>query len=121
MGTRMWAVATLALAVSCMATAAEARSVAEFLGIAEPLRSKGIMGTYSEEFRQLNAEADSALAKWLKSSAAAKPKVCPAQNATDMSVDGFLNLLRSIRPSQRTKISVDAAVKRLMDAKFRCG
>ena len=100
-------------------TSLSATSVANFISAAEILKQKGRSAVFTSEFDLLNKEADSSLEMWKSQTQLARPKICPTDNATDMNVIQFIDLLKTV-PVRQRNISVRAAVTKIMNIKYRC-
>ena len=96
-----------------------ATSVSNFIAAAETLKQKGRVAVFTPEFNLLNKEADNSLAIWQSRAPLAKPKVCPTDDAVNMTVIQFIDLLKTV-PIRQRNISVREAVTKIMNKNYRC-
>jgi hypothetical protein len=102
--------------------AAQAMSVAEFLGKAEALQSRGMMAMFSPDIGLLKAEIKSASIAYRADVAAGRPpRSCPPPPGTvKTSSDELLAAFRTLPAAERTKLSVRAAFASYMAKRFPC-
>jgi hypothetical protein len=101
---------------------AQAMTVAEFLGKAETLQSRGVMAMFSSDIGLLKAEIKSASVAYRADVAAGKPpQSCPpALGTVKTSSDELLAAFRAVPTAERTRLSVRAAFANYMAKRFPC-
>jgi hypothetical protein len=111
-------VAALAL---LLPVAANAMSVADFLGKADTLRAKGMMAMFSSDLGVLKAEIVSAGTAYRADPASKPPRSCPPPKGTvKMDSDELIASFRTIPAAQRATTSVKSAFANYMTKRFPC-
>lgn len=101
--------------------AANAMSVAEFLGKADALQAKGMMAMFSSDIGALKAEIMSAGTAYRADPASKPPRSCPPPKGTvKTSSDELLASFRTIPAAQRASTTVRAAFANYMVRRFPC-
>jgi hypothetical protein len=102
--------------------AANAMSVADFLGKADALKAKGMMAMFSSDVSVLKAEVQSAATAYRADLAAGKPpRSCPPpKGSAKMDSDELMANFRTIPAPQRATTSVRAAFANYMAKRFPC-
>jgi hypothetical protein len=102
--------------------AAQAMTVAEFLGKAEKLQARGMMAMFSSDIGLLKAEIKGASVAYRADVAAGKPpQSCPpALGTVKTSSDELLAAFRAVPAAERTRLSVRAAFSNYMAKRFPC-
>ena len=108
--------------VSMVPVAANAMSVAEFLGKADALKAKGMMAMLSSDVGLLKAEVQSAAAAYRADIAAGRlPKSCPPpKGAVKMGSDELIANFRTIPAAQQKVTTVREAFANYMAKRFPC-
>ncbi|WP_174274021.1 hypothetical protein [Sphingomonas bacterium] len=108
-----------ACATFALAGAAQAMTVAEFLGRIDALKAKGPLALFSPEIGVLKAEGKSAAEVW--HAQAHRPNACPAKgDKIALSQDDFMAMMQAVPPQQREQLSVAQAVTRGMNKRYPC-
>lgn len=114
----------LALALIGASSAASAMDVATFLAKADALKSRGPLALLSSDLGLLKSEAVNAgqalRTERIAQVAAGKPTAyCPPANSS-MNSEELLAAMRAIPAADRSRLSVQAAMKALMVRKYPC-
>jgi hypothetical protein len=102
--------------------AAQAMTVAEFLGKADALQARGFTAMFSSDIGLLKAEIKSASTAYRADVDAGRPpRSCPpAIGTVKTSSDELLAAFRTVPPAERTRLSVRAAFANYMVKRFPC-
>lgn len=102
--------------------AANAMSVADFLGKADALKAKGMRAMFSSDIGLLKAEVQNAATAYRADVAAGKPpKSCPPpKGSAKMSSDELMANFRTIPAAQQKTTAVREAFYAMMTKRFPC-
>jgi hypothetical protein len=102
--------------------AANAMSVADFLGKADALKAKGMMAMFSGDISLLKAEVQSAATAYRADVVAGRPpKSCPPpKGSVKMDSDELMANFRTIPAAQQKTTSVRTAFANYMAKRFPC-
>jgi hypothetical protein len=102
--------------------AGHAMSVAEFLGKADEMKSRGMMAMFSSDVGLLKAEIASAATAYRADLATGKPpRSCPPPKGTaKLDSDALIANFRTVPAAQRATTSVRAAFANYMAQRFPC-
>ena len=101
--------------------AANAMSVADFLGKADALKARGMMAMFSSDIGLLKSEIISASAAYRADPVSKAPRSCPPPKGTvKMDSDELIAGFRTIPVQQRAATSVRAAFANYMTKRFPC-
>ena len=102
--------------------AAQAMTVAEFLGKAEALQARGFTAMFSSDIGLLKAEIKSASTAYRADVDAGRPpRSCPPPKGTvKTSSDELLAAFRTLPVAERTRLSVRSAFANYMVKRFPC-
>jgi hypothetical protein len=114
-----------ALAVTAPAIAAPPGTAQNFLDRANHLKAKGPLALFDPEYKRLKAEA-TAVGKSIGDDRRAAEKVgkpilyCSPQPRAQLGSNEFLNGLEAIPATERSALSLKAAMLRILQKKYPC-
>ena len=117
-----WGVVVAAGVFTLLPVAAQAMTVAEFLGKADALQARGFTAMFSSDIGLLKNEIKSASTAYRADVAAGRPpRSCPPPLGTvKTSSDELLAAFRTVPAVDRTKLSVRVAFANYMAKRFPC-